>query len=217
MSHTYLDGVNDVLTRAGLITATGLLATFDTPSKQVYIDNAKQIWNETIDQVCNMMGVPISSTGSSSITLVTDTREYDLPSDLVQIRWPLIDQTNGNYIFEYPGGYEQMRIDQHIPADWEGLPYAAVINPTTNKLRFERTPTATENGKVYDMFYDKDLAMTDEDDPFPFSDATYRGLIPVVTEGFERRQRNDFDKEEYRKQLARALSFSNKAVRRTNW
>lgn len=219
MSKTLLQGVNEVLNRVGVTTQTGGIASFNVPSKQVYIDLAIQVWNETVDQVCDMMGLAHpGEPGSYSVTLVAGQREYDLPSDLVQIRWPLIDQTNGNYIDEYPGGYPQMRIDQQLPDDWTGLPYAAAINPVTSKLRLERAPTSTEgDGAVYDMFYDKDLAMTETDDTFPFSDATFRALIPVVAEGWDRRKRNDFDPVDYGKNLARALNFANKVNRRSHW
>lgn len=218
MSKTLLDGINDLLDRVGILDANGALSSLTNQGKQLFIDRGIQIWNETIDHVCNMMGeAHPGETGSSSITLVTGTREYDLPSDLIQIRWPLMDQTNGHYIWEYPGGYEQMRIDQMIPADWLGLPYGAVINPTTGDLRMDRTPTSTENGLVYNMLYDKDLVMDAADDSFPFSDATYRALLPVVSEGWEAVTRNDFDKEEYRKQLSRALAMANKVNRRTHW
>ena len=218
MSKTLLNGVNDMLTRVGIVDANGTLSSLTNAGKQLFIDLSVQVWNETVDEVCNMMGIPhIAETGSSTITLVTSTREYALPSNLVQIRWPLIDQTNGRYIDEYPGGYQQMRVDQQIPADWTGMPYYAVINPTTGYLRMETAPESTENGNAYDLFYDKDLVMDTYDDTFPFSDATYRALLPVVTEGWERRKRNDFDIEEYRKHLSRALAFANKVNRRSHW
>src|SRR5512143_2296180 len=180
---TFLDGVNAVLMRAGILAADGLLPTFDDTAKQIYIDLAMTTWNETVDEVCNLMGVPHSGeTGSSTVTLVSGQREYDLPSDLVQLRWPLIDQTNGYTIKEYPGGYETMRIEQEIPSDWTGLPYFAAINPTTSDLRMDRAPTSDEAGISYAMIYDNDLWMTDETDAFPFSDSVYRALVPVVTE-----------------------------------
>ncbi|HEY6019654.1 MAG TPA: hypothetical protein VIY48_07065 [Candidatus Paceibacterota bacterium] len=218
MSKTLLTGVNDLLERTGIIDSNGTLSSFTNQGLQLFIDLAIQVWNETVDDICNMMGTPHSGeTASSTITLVTGTREYALPSDLVQMRWPLMDQTNGNYITEYPGGYEQMRIDQLIPGNWTGLPYAAAINPTTGYLRMDRAPTSSENGFAYDLLYDKDLVMTTTTDTFPFSDATYRAVLPVVTEAWERRKRNDFDLEEHRKQLSRALSYSNKALRRSHW
>lgn len=218
MTKTLLEGVNDVLNRNGIIAASGELGSLTNLGKQVYIDLAVQLWNETVDDTCDMLGIPKpGETGSSTITLVTGTREYDLPSDLVQIRWPLINQTDGNYIHEYCGGYEQMRADQQIPADWTGLPYAAAINPTTLKLRMERTPTSVENGEAYDLFYDKDLVMETASDEFPFSDAVYRAVMPVVAASWDRKKRNDFDLQEYRHQLSRALSFINKKNRRQHW
>lgn len=218
MSKTLLNGVNDVLQRAGIIDTNNELGSLTNLGKQVYVDLAVKMWSEVTDDVCNMMGIPkTGETASSTITLVEGQREYDLPSDLVQLRWPLIDQTNGNYIQPYPGGYEQMRIDQQIPGDWLGLPYAAAINPTTGDLRLERTPTSTEAGKVYDIFYDKDEGMTAASSVFPFSDAVYRAVMPVVAECWERKKRNDFNEQEYRHQLSRAMSFVNQANRRTHW
>jgi hypothetical protein len=218
MTKTLIDGVNDVLDRVGILDANGELASLTNQGKQLFIDLAVQLWNETVDDVCNMMGIPhVGETASSSITLVTDQREYDLPTDLVQIRWPLMDQTNGHYIWEYPGGYEQMRIDQMIPGDWDGLPLYAAINPTTGDLRMDRDPTSTDAGAIYNLLYDKDLVLDEANDTFPFNDATYRALLPVVAEGWQRRKRNDFDLEEYKKHLSRALAFVNRANRRTHW
>lgn len=215
---TLLTAVNAVLNRTSITSASGEVASLTNSGKQVYIDTIVQIWNEVTDTACNMMGIPhIGETGTSTITLVTDTREYAIPSDLVQIRWPLIDYTNGHYIREWPGGYEQMRIDQFTPAEWTGLPYAAALNPTTNMLRMDRTPTSAENGNQYNLLYDKDLAISADADTIPFNDAVYRALVPVVTEVFERRNRNDFDEQEYRSNLSRALSFMNKQNRRTHW
>lgn len=218
LSKTLLEGVNDILNRTNITSAAGEVSSLTNAGKQVYIDTIVQIWNETLDLCCNQMGIPkVGETASSTITLVTDTREYDLPSDLVQLRWPLIDHTNGHYIWEWPGGYERMRIDQFTPADWTGLPYHAAINPTTAKLRLDRTPTSAENGNTYDVLYDKDLVMSTDTDTFPFTDAAYRAVVPVVAEVFERRNRNDFDEKEYRENLSRALSFMNRVNRRTHW
>lgn len=218
MTKTLLDGVNDVLDRVGIIDSNGELGSLTNQGKQLFIDLAIQIWNETIDDVCNMMGQPHPGEPlSATITLVEDQREYDLPSGLVQLRWPLIDQTHGHYIHEYPGGYEQMRFDQLLPSEWEGLPMYAAINPVTSKLRMDRAPTSEVAGFEFDMLYDQDLAIDAADDEFPFADSVYRALLPVVAEAWERRKRNDFDVEEHRKQLARALHFANKSNRRTHW
>lgn len=218
MTKTLLQGVNDVLDRVGIIDSNGELGSLTNQGKQLFIDLAVQIWNETIDDVCNMMGdAHPGEPASTTITLVTGQREYDLPSDLVQLRWPLIDQTNGHYIWEYPGGYEEMRQDQMMPSEWEGLPHYAAINPVTGDLRMDRAPTSEVNGFAFDMLYDQDLAISAADDNFPFADSVYRALLPVVAEAWERRKRNDFDIEEHRKQLSRALHFANKSNRRTHW
>ena len=215
---TFLTAVNDVLSRTSITSASGEVSSLTNAGKQVYIDTIVQIWNETLDDAANMMGIPhIGETSSSVLTLVLDQREYDLPTDLVQIRWPLVDTDLGHFIWEYPGGYTQMRVDQFIPSDWIGLAYTAAINPTTMKLRLDRAPSADEVGNTYDLLYDKDLSMSAATDTVPYTDAVYRALVPVVTEVFERRNRNDFDEAEYRRNLSRALAFMNRSNRRTHW
>lgn len=217
MSKTFLTGVNDVLERVGTLGSSGTLSSFTDSGRQVFIDLAKQIWNETIDIVSDIMGDESISDASGTITLTTSNREYVLPTNLVQIVYPLVDQTNGFYVWEYPGGYNQMREDQPIPTQFTGLPLYATINNSTGYLRFDRTPTSNENGRAYNLLYAKDLALSASSDVFPFADAVYRALVPVVAQGYEARKRNDFDMIEYRKNLSRAMTFANQAYRRTHW
>lgn len=188
---TLLNGVNAVLKKRKLVEgdATALTSLTDS-SRQLYIDSAIALWNEAIDELYTTMNTPLpKEQATTTITLVNGTRDYTLPSDLVQIRWPLIDETNGQVIEEYPGGYDQMRRDQLIPSNFTGLPIYGAISPVDEKLYFDRIPQSTEAGLVYTLAYDKDLALATESDTFPFSDAVYRALVPVVAE-FMRR---DFD------------------------
>ena len=87
------------------------------------------------------------------------TRDSALATDLAVIRWPFIDKTNTQFITDYPGGYNQMLIDDPEQDD-TGLPMMGAIRPTDCKLYLDRAPTANDAGKVYTYQYDKDTALS---------------------------------------------------------
>lgn len=215
---TLLTAVNAVLNKVHITSGSGALSSLTDSGRQIYIDEAVRLWNEAIDTLYDMTGSSrVQEAGETTVTLVTDTREYSLPSGLVQVRWPLVEAANGYVIYAYPGGYEQMRIDQRQPDDWAGLPLYACINPVTNKLRVDRAPTLDENGLEFTLLYDKDNSMTAASDTLPVPDAVYRALIPVVATRWEGAKRNNYDEGEWRRQLSRAASFMARDVRRTHW
>lgn len=216
---TLLAGVNAVLTRVHITSVNGPITSLTDSARQVHIDLIVQLWNEAIDTLYDMTGVSRTlETATSNITLVTGQREYDLPSDFVQIRWPLIDETNGYEIQEYPGGYEQMRKDQLQPSQWTGLPLFAAVNPVTGDLRMDTAPTSNENGYVFKLLYDQDNALSAAADVIPVpNDATYRALVGAIAEVFEMKKRDDFEPGMFRSSLARAASFMSQQPRRTHW
>lgn len=209
---TLLNGVNDVLKRVQIIQGdTTALTTLADAGRQNWIDVAVQIWNEAMqDLYMHAYGALPSQAATANITLLTSTREYSLPSDLETIRWPLHDTTNGQYILEYPGGFEAMRVDQLQPANWTGLPYRACVNPTNDKLRMDRIPTSGENGKVYELYYDKRLSVTTAAATFPFSDTVYDVLVPVVAQYW----RGNQDKVRDEKTIARGIGDAAALLRR---
>src|SRR5690606_17922535 len=101
-----------------------------------------------------------------TITLVANDREYALADGLVQLHWPLLDETNGQYITPYPGGFMQMKIDQPYPDNETGLPMFGAINPQNGELYLDKLPTANEAGRVYTYWYDKDISLSAAADEF---------------------------------------------------
>ena len=52
MAKTLLDGVNEVLKRVSLIQGdNAILTDLTDSSRQVYIDVAVQVWNESVDEI----------------------------------------------------------------------------------------------------------------------------------------------------------------------
>lgn len=219
MAKTLLNGVNDVLKRLGHIKGnSGELASLTDSQRQVVIDLAIQSWNELLVDLYDSAEIPFpNEVATSNITLATSDRDYVLPSDMVYIRWPLINTTYGYEIFEYPGGWDQMRKDQTIPDNYTGRPQYAVIRPTDGYLYLEKIPTSAENGLVYALAYDKSLLMDAAADTFPCIDDVYQMLIPCATELVKRDQEKSFDEAIYRRRLGQAATLLTKRQQRTSW
>lgn len=214
-----LDAVNAVLKRVKIIAGTNgaLTSLIDSP-RQTMVDTVVQVINETIHELYSTSELPIPlESNTQNVTLVTGQREYVLSPTPEAIRFPLIDTTHGNYVVEYPGGYERMRIDQLQPANWTGLPTYAVINPTNGKLRFNTAATVNENGRVFELLYDQRIHLINATDTFPFSDTVVDSLVPAWSELWKREQRNSFDQGQFDKSFGRASRYLTQKVMRRKW
>lgn len=219
MSKTLLNGVNDVLKHVGLIGGEDQeLQNLNDGARQTEIDIAIQCWNTLIIELFQYIDEPMpNEVGSSTITLVNGTNAYSLPEDLVQIRWPLKDETNGHRIYEYPGGWDQLFADQHIPANYQGRSETAVIRPTDGKLLLEYTPTAAEDGLVFTLYYDKDQVISEYSDAMPFNDTVYILLLDSVVELWRYKMKGKANTKFYESKLAQASRLLNKKQMRKRW
>lgn len=218
MSKTLLNGINEVLKKAQIVTETQLLTSLTNSGKQVFIDQAKQAWNEAIDELYTVAGViRPSQMAESSITLVSGTREYTLKDNLIRLHYPLLDETNGQYVNEYPGGYEAMRKWQSIPQNYTGLPLNACIRPDNGRLYFDAIPQAAVAGRVYKYIYDKDTVLTLAEENMPFNDVVFRAMVPVVFELYRAIQHNREDEEKKKVNYGRAASLLNRTPQRESW
>lgn len=181
---TLLNGVNDVLKRFGVIKGnSGELTSLSDPQRQVLIDLAIQCWNETIIDLYDSSEMQFpNEMGIATITLAAGDRDYAPPSDLITLRFPLKNESNGNLIEEYDGGYAGIFRDQLIPANYTGKPYYAAIRPSDGYIYLDRIPQADDAGAVYTYLYDKSLLLSTASQLFPFSDDIYHSLISAVAE-----------------------------------
>jgi hypothetical protein len=205
MAKTLLNAVNEVGKRAAWIAGdAGLLTSLTDSGRQSFIDQTVQIVNEGISELYTASEVAQpNEQAESTVTLATGTRAYSLATDLVQIRWPLRDKTNSQFMVEMPGGYDAL-LNLDIAQDDTGLPYYAAIRPTDGKLHLDRAPTATENGRIYTYQYDKSLLMSLAADTVPFNDNVFYSMVPVWTQLYKRDARGDFDQPIFRASLGRA-------------
>lgn len=206
MAYTFLQAINMSMKRVGEIAGDqGELVSFDDSARQPKVDVMRQVWNEALHHLYSTINVPMPKQMSvQNITLALNEREYDLPTDFIEIDWPLINESDGQVINCYVGGWRQMRRDQLQPDTYTGLPYWAVVSPVTGKLRMDRAPTSSEAGRVYVLSYFKRLRLYHTFDAFPFNDMVVDALVPAVAEGYRDDYQNTFNGAKYRKHFAQA-------------
>jgi len=190
VSKSLLNGVNEVLKRVSIISETNILSSLTNSGKQVFIDLAKQAWNESVDQLYSKARTMKPYQGEESfITLATGVRHYDLEDDLIQLRWPLHEEQKGFYIDEYKGGYEELRNIQTQPDKFTGQPFFAAISPIEKQIYIDRSPTSEIAGYRYVYLYWRDTVLEIESDLFPFDDGVFRALVPYVAELYKINQK----------------------------
>lgn len=218
MAKQLIDAINEVMKRANVIAgdATAFTSLVDA-SHQHDIDIAVQVINEGIDDLYSSTGIPQpGGQAESSITLVLNQREYTLATNLVRLRWPLIDRANINYMLEFPGGYDELLIIDAAQT-FTGLPPWAAINPNTGALHTSHSPDAVSAGRVYFYEYDKDLDLVNATDLVPFTNAAFRAMVPAWTQLWKRERRNEFDADLYKMNMGRAARFMTEEEPRDSW
>lgn len=208
MSKTLLNAVNEVFKRVNVIAGdANALTSLTDSARQHPIDVTVQVINEGMDELYSYskMAMP-NEQASSTLTLVTGTRDYALASDLLVLHFPLIDQTNSQFIVQFAGGYDEMLLLDPEQDD-TGLPYFSAINPINGYLHLDRAPTSSENGRVYTYQYDKDLVMSSASDTVPFNNAVFRAMVPAWVQLYKREMENQFDQALYMGSIGRASRY----------
>lgn len=219
MAKTLLNGVNEVLKKCGIVSSTNALSSLTDSGKQLFIDQSVQAINETVRHLYLKCQEPMPKiVGTATLTLATDDRDYDLSiTDLSRIIWPIIDPDNDYFIWPYPGGWNALRQEKPLAADWQGRAEYAVIRPSDGQLLLDLTPTSNENGLTYEVNYEKDGLMSSASDTFPFEDSTFTDLIPAITEKFKEVRNSNPDYGVMRMSLANAAKSLTQMYPRDRW
>lgn len=218
MSKTLLDGVNEVLKRCQVISGdAGTLTSLTDSARQGPIDVTVQVINEGISQLYYSTRTPLPlEQAESNFTLVAGTRAYTLATDLVRLRWPLIDRTNSQFLNEFPGGYNAI-LTYDVEQDNTGLPHYAAIRETDGKLYLDAAPTSIEAGRVYYYQYDKDLVLDTASDAVPFSDAVFRSMVPAWVQLYKKEMRSEFDTSLFKESMGTAATIMTRKPQRASY
>lgn len=215
---TLLQAVNAILQRLSYTAGdAGAVTSLTDSARQVAIDCAVQVINEGVAELYSTAEIAQpNEQAESTIVLQTGTRAYSLATDLVQMRWPLIDKTNTQYIYEYAGGYNALLLLDPEQND-TGLPNFGAIRATDGKIHLDVAPTSTENGKTYTYQYDKSLRLTLSTSNVPFNDTVFDAMVPFWSESWKREQRQSFDGELAKVSLGRACRLLTQKQMRDSW
>lgn len=218
MAKTLLDAVNGIMKRTRLIAGDAeALTSLTDGSRQSAIDMSIQVINEGVDELysASKRANP-KEQAENTITLVDGTRSYALQTNLTQLRWPMIDKSNSQYLTEFPGGYNAILVYDPEQDD-TGLPKYAAISPVDGMLYLDRIPTSEEAGRVYTYQYDKDLELTSATSEFPFSNAVFRAMIPAWVQLFKRENRDQFDADLFKASIGRASRLLTQQLPRSSY
>lgn len=208
--------VNKVLKRTQHITSD--LSSLTDNAKQVAVNIAIQSINEVVRSLYTEAKMPMPQEVShGALTLEENVRTYSLSGDLIQLRFPLIDQTNGDRIYEYPGGYTQLFIDQDIPSNYTGLPQLAAISPINGQIYLDRLPTTNEAGREYVFLYDKDLTLSDASDTFPFSNVVAEAIVPAAAQLVKGEMQNKFNEGIFKMAMGQAARMLSQTAERRSY
>jgi hypothetical protein len=214
---TLLDCVNETLKKVKVINSNNLLTSLTSQAKQNYIDITIQIVNEVIDQLYSDIKEPRPLVLSeNTITLVAGDRDYAL-EDFTMLHFPLLDETNGQYIHEYPGGYMSMVNDQSFPSNYTGLPMLGAISPLNEELYLDRAPTSNEAGRIYKYRYSKDTELSVATHNVPFDDIIFRALIPAFAEKWKLENKREFNGGTYKRAIGTAARYLRKTPQNNSW
>jgi hypothetical protein len=219
MAKTLLNGTNAVLEMLGMVHGDNALLTSLTDSaRQRVINLCIKAWNEAMIELYSRAQLPLPQVlGEDTITLVTDDRDYALATDLNILYFPLLDETNGQYISEWKSGYLGIVNSQPFPSNEIGLPYYGAIRPTDGQLYLDKIPTSTENGRIYKYRYQKDISVSVYTDTFPFADIVYTALLPAVSEIVRRDYRRSFDEGTFNHAMGKAAGYLRKKPQRDSY
>ena len=222
MPKNLLDGVNEVLIKVDILEGdTGRLTSITDSARQTFIDTAIQALNEIVDELYSVTSTPKpQQLAESTITLATDDQDYALASDLVTLlpKFGLIDTTNNHVItIDDDANAYQKFIVGDLDQDDTGLPSAAVIRPTDGQLYMDRTPTAAEDGRVYNYRYNKELELVVAADTFPFGNTVFRAVVPAAAELWKLHRHQEFAQGLFDASIGRAARLIRMTPARDSW
>lgn len=225
MPYSFLQVVNKVLRETREIAGDqSELTSFNDSARQARINVARQSWIKAIQELFDLDGTPVpEESKTATITLVEGTalndwgRVYTLPTDLIIVRFPLINESNGYTIKEYCGGFEAMRKEQLQPRNYKGRPEFGCIDPEGGQLRVDVDPDSSAAGLEYVLYYDRYIKPFHEFDTLPFDDNVADAMVDVVAQLYNRKMKQTFDIGAYNESFARAARQLSREQVRDRW
>ena len=179
MAMTFIDAVNRILRVNGLIRGdTDTLTAFTDQSHNSSSSIAQIAVQNEISELTGRNLLPAQFT-SDSITLLTGTRTYSFPADYIKIAGEppfFLDTTQNVEIYEYPGGWNQLRTDIYDYRTQSGNPIYFYFEPSSAaKVSFFQVPDSSVNGRslTYDYWASENVSASTDNIPLSTTDQQY--------------------------------------------
>lgn len=184
---TFLGAVNRVLRASGILRGDDdTITTFSDTQHNAALNLAIIAVQSELGEMVSDRVIPYER-ASGTINTVAGTRAYALAADFVRLygQHPFFyDATNNTQIYEWPGGFDNLRhtiytyaTDAGYPSWWYGE------ETTTKQVAFYQVPNEALT-LTYD--YEKDVSVTVAADTMPFhSDMEANAFVDMVVPHFK--------------------------------
>lgn len=176
---TFLQAVNQLLRRTGIIGGTGDdLAAFGGTRHQGSEELAKLAIQDELRHIAVALSLPNERVFATDITLAAGTRQYTLASGFVRFQdenpWfyklDASDLPSETVIVPYRGGEAGLRKDYPRYRTTNGNPFCWYPSGTANNtIGFFQIPQAAHNGDKYGYYYEKSVTVALAADTLPFT------------------------------------------------
>lgn len=175
---TFLDVVNRVMRINSVIGADDDdLTSFDDAQHVATSQIARISIQSTLTELTSDRIIPYEE-ADGTITVVTDTRVYDLPADFIRFKGekPFLlkldssSNSENTTVNEYPGGEEKLRRGVLDYREQPGEPnWFYQLMSSTKRIGLYQVPDSSVNGVVYRFPYEKSVYVSLAADTMPFT------------------------------------------------
>lgn len=171
---TLLECVNRIFRTNAIIRGdTDAVVTFSDTNHNAAIQLAIIAVQNELTRIVARRLIPKERKTSGSITLVTQTRTYDLASDFIRFYGAphFYRSAENRQIYEYKGGLSRLQLEVWNYATQYGQPnwwYSEPADSTNKKIGFFLVPSANESGNIWTYDYEGSVMISLAADNLPF-------------------------------------------------
>lgn len=169
----FLAAVNRIMRIEGILRGdTDPITTFSDLQHGATIQIATVSIQDELNELTSDSLIPFEKKNTGSITTVSGTRSYALPSDFIRFygKAMVYESTSNNEFFEYPGGEDKLKIAVPSYKTLQSVPFyfyfgGATETTSSKQISFYPVP---QSALTYTFDYEGDVSVTNATDTLPF-------------------------------------------------
>lgn len=173
---TFLEAINRILRLSAIIRGdTDTITTFNDIAHNASLNiGILAVQNELVRLVADTL-LPRERKTTGTITLSTNTRVYNLPSDFIRFyggNASFYNATANRRVYPYAGGLDVLQHDIYNYSTQYGQPNWWYWEPSTSAVKqigFFQVPSGSEHGQVWTFDYEGSVMVSSSTDELPFN------------------------------------------------